>query len=395
MDIRKIKADQLRPASYNPRKNLQKTDLEYQKIERSIKAFGYVDPIIVNSDMTIIGGHQRYKVLVDLGYTEIDCVVVDLPKDQEKALNIALNKISGEWDMPALKDLLAGLSDGMQELTGFDLAELDDLLKEPQEVGEDNFDPDEALANITEPVTKIGDIWQMGKHRLMCGDSTMINAVEKLMGGTRANLVVTDPPYNVDYVGKTKDALKIKNDNMDDNTFLQFLRDSLTNAYTVSEDGAPVYIFHADSEGLSFRQAMKEAGYKLAQCCIWVKQSMVMGRQDYQWQHEPILYGWKEGAAHKWHSDRKQTTVWNFSRPSRSEYHPTMKPIDLVSYPIKNSSLSNCVVLDLFGGSGSTLIACEQLNRICYMMELDDKYCDVIIKRWEQLTGQKAELIAG
>jgi len=347
----------------------------------------------------VVGGHQRLEVMADLGIDEATVSVVSLDEAKEKALNLALNKISGEWDMPKLKDLLEELDTGAFdiEITGFDAGEIEDLFNQfhPDEVQEDNFDTDQALADITEPVTKLGDVWQLGKHRLMCGDSTSINVVEKLMDGVKANLVVTDPPYNVDYIGKTKDALKIQNDKMSDNSFYQFLFDAFSNGFVVSESGAPIYIFHADSEGLNFRKAMIDAGYKLAQCCIWVKQSMVMGRQDYQWQHEPILYGWKEGAAHKWHSDRKQTTIWNFNRPSRSTDHPTMKPLDLMAYPIKNSSVANCIVLDLFGGSGSTLIACEQLNRTCYMMELDPKYCDVIIDRWEMLTGKKAELVNG
>ena len=386
---------ELIPAEYNPRRKLKPGDKEYEKLKKSIQEFGYVDPVIWNERTGhVVGGHQRLEVMQEMGVTEVMVSVVDLPEDKEKALNVALNKISGEWDQDKLVDLLHELGD-MVELTGFDAEELDKLFDNKTDVQEDDFDADAALADITEPVTKRGDIWQLGRHRLMCGDSTMIDDVQTLMGDHKANLIVTDPPYNVDYEGKTKDALKIQNDKKTDGDFYQFLLDAFTNMFMVAVEGSPVYVFHADSEGLNFRRALIEAGYKLAQCCIWVKQSMVMGRQDYQWQHEPILYGWKEGAAHKWHSDRKQTTIWNFNRPSKSKEHPTMKPLDLVAYPIQNSSVANCIVLDLFGGSGSTLIACEQLNRICYMMELDEKYCDVIIKRWEEYTGQKAELISG
>jgi len=227
----------------------------------------------------------------------------------------------------------------------------------------------------------------------MCGDSTTTNDVDRLMDGKKANILITDPPYNIDYVGKTKDAMKIQNDKMSNDEFYRFLMDCYANALVVLDDGAAAYIFHADTEGVNFRAAFEDAGFHLANVCIWVKQSMVIGRSDYQWQHEPVLYGWKPSGSHKWYSDRKQTTVWNFNRPTASRLHPTMKPIELVSYPITNSTQSNAIVIDLFGGSGSTLIACEQLNRICYMMELDEKYCDIIIKRWETFTGEKAKLI--
>lgn len=240
---------------------------------------------------------------------------------------------------------------------------------------------------------KIGDIWQLGNHRLMCGDSTNKNNVEKLMDNNKADLLLTDPPYNVDYEGKTKDSLKMKNDSMDDSNFKQFLIDAFSNANDVMKDGASFYIWHADSEGYNFRSACKDVSWKVRQCLIWNKNAMVMGRQDYQWKHEPCLYGWKDGASHNWYSDRKQTTILEFKKPLRNDLHPTMKPIDLFSYQIKNSSKNNDIVLDLFGGSGSTLIACEQLNRICYMMEFDPHYVDVIIYRWEKLTNRKAILL--
>ena len=272
---------------------------------------------------------------------------------------------------------------------GFSSEDIDTLLKsgEPVEVVEDEFNEDD----VGEGRCKEGDLWQLGKHRLICADSTDSASISRLMGGDSASLVVTDPPYNVDYTGKTADALKIKNDTMDDSSFYKFLLSAYTNMYNSLDDGGSIYVFHADTEGINFRKAMLDAGFKLSQCLVWVKNSMVMGRQDYHWQHEPILYGWKPTAAHKWYSDRSQTTVWNFSRPTSSQDHPTMKPIDLISYPITNSSKAGDIVLDPFLGSGSTLIACEQLNRICYGAEIDPHYCDVILSRWEQFTNQTAK----
>lgn len=386
MEIRKIETLKIKPAKYNPRKDLKPGDREYEQIKRSIQEFGYVDPVIVNSDLTIVGGHQRWKVLKDLGYKEIDCVVVELDKTKEKALNIALNKISGEWDIPLLKELIDSLDKEMFDvsLTGFDAAEIDELFGKDgdKEVKEDDFDADKAAEEISNPVTRYGDIWLLGKHRLMCGDSTLLQDVLTLMNGKKANTCVTDPPYNVDYTGATKDALKIKNDRLEDGKFYEFLLSAFKNVFEVLDNGGAFYVFHADTEGLNFRKAFKDAEFHLANVCIWVKQSMVLGRSDYQWQHEPVLYGWKPTGSHKWYSDRKQTTIWNFDRPARNADHPTMKPVNLVAYPIKNSSLSNCIVLDPFGGSGSTLIASEQLGRICNTMELDEKYCDVIVKRF-------------
>jgi len=270
------------------------------------------------------------------------------------------------------------------EATGFEMDDIDDMINElhPKEIIEDEV-PDVP----EEPVTCRGDVWELGRHRLMCGDSTLNEDVTMLMGGALADLVVTDPPYNVDYTGKTEDALKIGNDSMSDSEFYAFLFAAYQKMYDHSDDGAGIYVFHADTEGINFRKAMIDNGYKLSQCCVWVKNSMVMGRQDYHWQHEPVLVGWKPTAAHKWYSDRKQTTVWNFDRPTASREHPTSKPIELIIYPITNSSKTNDIVLDTFGGSGSTLIACEQTNRINYSMELDPHYCDVIIQRYVNLTG--------
>lgn len=394
MNIQKISIEKLKPAEYNPRKDLKPEDEEYQKIKKSLIEFGYVAPVIVNADMTVIGGHQRLKVLKELGYTEIECNIVDLDKDKEKALNIALNKITGEWDNAKLEELLAELkeTDIDMDMTGFSFDEVDDMLKDITGSKEDDFDVDQALNEIEEPTSKPGDVWILGRHRLMCGNSTQKEDVMRLMNNQEADMLLTDPPYNVDYEGKTSEALKIENDNMSETEFYNFLIDAFRNMFESVKYGGSIYVFHADTEGLNFRNAFKAVGFKLAQCLVWVKNTFVMGRQDYQWRHEPILYGWKEGAGHYFVDNRKQSTVLEFDKPSRNAEHPTMKPIDLLVYLIKNSSKENDIILDLFGGSGSTLIAAEQIQRTCYAMELDPKYCDVIVRRWENLTGQKAIL---
>lgn len=385
MIIQTIPISQINHAAYNPRKNLKPGDKEYEKLKRSIEEFGYVEPVIWNQRTgNIVGGHQRAKVLVQQGATEIECVVVDLDDDKEKALNVALNKVSGEWDIPLLTDLLKDLdASGFDvSLTGFDQPELSNLFGEPA-AKEDDFDASAALAEIDTPITKPGDIWQLGRHRLICGDSTASDVVAALMNGQQADLVLTDPPYNVDYEGGT--GLKIQNDKMKDEQFLSFLTAAFTRMQEHSKAGAAAYIFHADSEGYNFRSAFKAAGYTLRQCLIWVKNQLVMGRQDYQWKHEPILYGWKDGASHAWYADRKQTTLVEFDRPQKNPDHPTMKPVGLCGYFIQNSSKEGDIVLDLFGGSGSTLVACDQMNRVCYTTELDPKYCDVIVKRFSQI----------
>ena len=394
MNIQKIKIENLKPAEYNPRKDLKPEDEEYQKIKKSITEFGYVAPVIVNSNMTVIGGHQRLKVLKELGYTEVECVVVDLDQKKEKALNIALNKISGDWDNDKLEELLGELkqTDIDMDITGFSLDEVDEILKDITGSKEDDFDVDQALDEIEEPISKRGNVWILGKNRLMCGDSTQKEDVIHLMNSQEADMLLTDPPYNVDYEGKTSEALKIENDNMSETEFYNFLLDSFKNMFDSIKYGGSAYVFHADTEGLNFRNAFKSCGFKLAQCLVWVKNTFVMGRQDYQWRHEPILYGWKPGAGHYFVDNRKQSTVLEFDKPSRNAEHPTMKPVDLLVYLIKNSSKENDLILDLFGGSGSTLIAAEQTQRRCYTMELDPKYCDVIIKRWENLTREKAIL---
>ena len=438
------KLSDLKAADYNPRKALTPEDSEYQKIKRSIEEFGYVDPIIINEDGTIIGGHQRCTVLKDLGYEEVDVVVVSLDKQREKALNIALNKITGEWDELKLKDLLLDLDLGDYDisLTGFESEELTDLVDrlaiEPEAI-DDDFDESEMLEQISEPKTKLGDVWKLGRHRLMCGDSTSQEDVATLMKGELADLIITDPPYNVNYGDKAemldtylqkghRNNSRIKNDNMDNESFYSFMLQIYQSAYEFMREGAAIYVFHAESTGHIFRQAFLDAGLKLSQCLIWEKNTFVLGRQDYQWRHEPCLYGWKEGAAHYFINDRTQdtvileddvdfeamkkaelvayikdlhrkykdqTSVIYENKPARNDIHPTMKPVTLVGRLMSNSSKSGWNVLDLFGGSGSTLMAAEQLGRTAFLMELDEKFCDVIVKRWEEYTGQSAVKISG
>lgn len=440
MDIQKRRITELKPAEYNPRKALTPEDAEWQKIKNSIDKFGYVDPIIVNKDGTIIGGHQRYNVLTALGYDEIDVVVLDLSKDDEKALNIAMNKISGEWDELKLKDLLLELDLGDYDisLTGFDNNDLEGLVElfevEP-EVTEDNYDAAQAYDDSVKngPVIKQGEVWQLGRHRLVCGNSTDMSDVKKLLGGEMLDLVITDPPYNVNYEEKAEalneyrpnnnGAMKIENDLMGNDEFYSFLFKVYSNMYEYMRAGAAIYVFHADSEGLNFRKAFVDAGFKLSECLIWEKNNFVLGRCDYHWRHEPILYGWKEGAAHYFINDRTQdtilleddvdfeamkkqdliqyikdmqnkyhdqTSVIYEKKPMSSSLHPTMKPLELVGKLMKNSSKKDWIVGDFFGGSGSTLMAAEQLGRTAYVMELDEHYASVIVDRWEEYTGKKA-----
>ena len=386
MEIKELPLKELKPAAYNPRKKLKKGDKEYEKIKQSLLKFGYVDPILVNEDLTVIGGHQRLTVLKDLDYETAKCVIVKLSKEDEKALNIALNKITGQWDDALLADLLLDLqeSDFNLDLTGFEPPEIDDILSNvhDKELSEDEFDVEEELKKPT--LSRHGDIWQLGKHRVICGDSTKAETYKQLLDDRKANLVVTDPPYNVD-VEET--AGKILNDNMSDGDFYQFLLSMFTQVENHMEDDASIYVFHADTEGLNFRKAFKEAGFYLSGCCIWKKNSLVLGRSPYQWQHEPCLYGWKKKGKHQWFSDRKQTTIWEYDRPKSSKDHPTMKPIQLMAYPIQNSSMRGTIVLDPFLGSGSTLIAADQTGRVCYGIELDEKFVDVIVKRYIEVTG--------
>lgn len=371
-------------------KNAKKHPKEQvNRIANSIKEFGMCDPIGVwGKDNLIIEGHGRLMALKKLGYTEAPIIRLDhLSEEQRKAYTLAHNKSAeSEWDFEILSDELKSIVDIDMMDFGFDLS-LDE--EEPKVI------EDEIPEIPVEPKAKYGDIYQLGNHRLMCGDATVLEDVRTLMNDNKADLLLTDPPYNVDYEGKTKDSLKIKNDNMGDNQFKQFLTDSFSNANEVMKEGASFYIWHADSEGYNFRSACKDVSWKVRQCLIWNKNTMVMGRQDYQWKHEPCLYGWKDGASHNWYSDRKQTTVLEFNKPSKSELHPTMKPLDLFAYQMKNSTAKGDIVLDLFGGSGTTLMVSEQLDRNAYIMELDPRYVDAIINRWETMTGSKGVLLNG
>lgn len=365
------------------------------QIAASIREFGFTNPVLIDSSGTIIAGHGRVMAAKKVGLAEVPCLRLQhLSPSQIRAYVIADNKLAlnAGWDDEMLKaELLTLQEEGFNtDLTGFSDDELNALLN--PEIIEGQTDPDEVPEPPVDPITKLGDIWILGNHRLMCGDSVNIDSVNGLMDGDQANLLLTDPPYNVAYTGKTKDALTIENDSMNNESFRQFLRDVYSTANSVMRDGAVFYIWHADSEGFNFRAAAFDVDWKVRQCLIWNKNSLVMGRQDYHWKHEPCLYGWKDGAAHYWGSDRCQTTVLNFNRPSRSGEHPTMKPVELFEYQIKNSSKPNDVVLDLFGGSGTTAIACEKTGRKARLMELDPKCCDVIVKRWEDFTGKKARL---
>lgn len=387
MNIEKKNVKDLLPADYNPRKDLKPGDPEYEKLKRSIEQFGYVEPVIWNEKTgRVVGGHQRLKVLTDMGITEVDVVVVDMDTEKEKALNIALNKISGEWDTEKLALVIADLqgTDFDVSLTGFDPEELEDLFRDDVKGGvkEDDFDVEAELKKPT--FSKAGDLWMLGEHRLFCGDSTKPETFDLLMNGKEANLVVTDPPYNVDYKGS---AGKIKNDSMAEDQFEQFLLAAYQQMEAAMADDASIYVFHSDSHGLAFRKAFEEAGFYLSGCCIWKKQSLVLGRSPYQWQHEPVLFGWKKKGKHQWYTGRKESTIWEFDKPKKNKDHPTMKPIALVSYPIMNSTMTGCLVLDPFGGSGSTLIACEQTGRVCYTVELDEKFCDVIVRRYIEQVG--------
>lgn len=382
---------ELKPADYNPRKDLQPGDAEYEKLKRSLTEFGYVEPVIWNQTTgNIVGGHQRLKVLEDLGHEHVDVIVVELDETREKALNIALNKISGEWDESKLALLIADLdaSDFDAELTGFDDAEIAQLIGslDEGEVADDDFDLTAALEAAA--FVERGDIWTVGRHRLVCGDATSADDVATLMDGKKANLVLTDPPYNVAF--ESGSGLSIKNDKMDGDKFYDLLLSAFTNMAAVCEKGASAYVFHADTEGLNFRKAFADAGFYLSGCCIWVKDSLVLSRSPYQWQHEPVLFGWVKTGKHRWYADRKQTTIWNFAKPRRNADHPTSKPLDLLAYPLQNSTQANAIVLDTFAGSGSTLMAAEATDRICYCMELDEKYASVILRRYADATGDAA-----
>lgn len=388
MIIQKIPVSNIKLAKYNPRKDLKPGDPAYEKLKRSINEFGYVEPIIWNEETgNIVGGHQRYKILIAEGHTEVECVVVKLSPEREKALNVALNKVTGDWEFESLADLLKELDerDFDLSLTGFDAAEIEDLFSQvhDKDAKDDDYDVNKALEEAA--FVKSGDIWLLGRHRLMCGDATKAEDVYKLIDGRKANLILTDPPYNVDF--ESSSGLKIQNDKQEGEQFYQFLLSSFKNMADNIAPGASAYIFHADTEGLNFRKAFIDAGFHLSGVCIWKKNSLVLGRSPYNWIHEPILFGWLKGGKHKWYTGRSETTVWAYDKPKKNGEHPTMKPIPLLCYPIKNSSQVNGVVMDTFGGSGSTLIACEQMDRICCTMELDPKYATVIVKRFIMQVG--------
>ncbi|HBY19964.1 MAG: lactate dehydrogenase [Clostridiales bacterium GWE2_32_10] len=427
MKIEKMRLEDLKPADYNPRKQLTARDEEYQALKKSIERFGLVDPVIFNErNNTLVGGHQRLTVLKDLGYTEIETVIVDMSPEEEKALNIALNKIEGKWDNEKLEVILSELRlVGMEDLTGFNIAEINELIGE-KEINEDKFDVDEEIPD--EPISREGDIWLLGEHRVICGDATKKEDIEKLMDGKVADMIVTDPPYNVDYEGT---AGKIKNDHMESDKFYEFLYKAYSNMLNSIKAGGPIYVFHADNEGINFRKAMMDAGFELKQCLVWVKNSLILGHSDYHWRHELILYGWKPGEKHCFYGGRKYdtlfeqeegikvrklkegynislstgereviikvkdfevvkggdddyTTTWYVDKPNKSSEHPTMKPLRLVAKAIQNSARKGEIVLDVFGGSGSTLIASEQTGNIAYLSELDPKFVDVIVKRYEK-----------
>lgn len=388
MIIRKVPVTDINPAEYNPRKDLKPGDPAYEKLKRSMTEFGYVEPIIWNEETgNIVGGHQRYKVLVAEGHTEVECVIVKMSPEREKALNVALNKVTGDWEFEALADLIKDLEaqDFDVTLTGFDAAEIEDLFSQvhDKDATDDDYDVNKALEE--DAFVKPGDVWLLGRHRLLCGDATKPEDVEKLMDGKKANLVLTDPPYNVDF--ESASGLKIQNDKQDNDTFYSFLLAAFKNMAEHAAPGGSIYVFHADTEGLNFRKVFIEAGFHLSGVCIWKKNSLVLGRSPYNWIHEPILFGWLRGGKHKWFTGRSETIVWNYDKPKKNGEHPTMKPVPLLCYPIKNSSQVNGIVMDLFGGSGSTLIACEQIDRIAYTLELDPKYATVIVKRYIEQVG--------
>lgn len=371
----------LKPAAYNPRKKLKPGDKEYEKIKNSITEFGFADPLVVNADMTIIGGHQRLSCAIDLGYTEVPCAVVDIDKVREKALNIALNKITGAWDDSLLADLLKDIENSDFDLgkTGFDPPEIETLFNKvhSKEVKEDDFDVESELKRPA--FSQSGDLWMLGRHRVYCGDSTLAESYERLLEKTKVNLVLSDLPYFVAYQGT---AGTIQNDDLPDDEAYDFTLKAMQCMFENLADDGSIYIFHADTKGLIFRKAFDAAGFYLSGCCIWKKNALVLGRSPYQWMHEPCLFGWKKDGKHQWYSDRKQTTIWEYDRPKANKDHPTMKPVGLMAYPIRNSTMTNGIVLDPFLGSGSTLVACEETDRVCMGIELEAKFVDVIVKRY-------------
>lgn len=382
-----VDIDKLIPYVNNARTHSKE---QINKLGASIREFGFINPVIIDRDYNVIAGHGRIMASKDEGIDKVPCVFVDYLTDaQKKAYILADNRMAldADWDEELLRVEIESLqgADFDLNLTGFDEAELMDIFGDDNQsrAKDDDFDLTAALEKAS--FVEKGDVWTVGRHRLMCGDATSSEDVSTLMGNTKANLILTDPPYGVSF--KSSSGLTIQNDSMKNEEFYNFLLASFKCMAEHLENGGSAYVFHADTEGLNFRKAFIDAGFHLAGCCIWVKDSLVLGRSDYQWQHEPVLYGFVQNGKHKWYSDRKQTTIWNFDKPKRNANHPTSKPLDLLSYPIGNSTQENGVVIDTFGGSGSTMMACEQMNRICYMMELDEKYASVILRRYVENTN--------
>ncbi|MBU8567571.1 DNA modification methylase [Virgibacillus pantothenticus] len=418
MKIETVSIEKINPATYNPRIDLQPGDDEYEKLKRSIDEFGYIEPLVWNKQTgNLVGGHQRLKILLEQGIKEVQVSVVDLDPTKEKALNIALNKITGSWDEHKLAELLQELSDtplGI-EITGFAKDELSDLMADlPNDteietpVEDDNFDVDEAVENIVDPETKYGDVWKLGRHLLVCGDATKTEDINKLMGDDKADLVITDPPYNVAVTSESKELSQsgrnsIMNDDMSAVEFDSFLDGVFKNYAYLMKDTAAIYVFHGSSYQREFENAMNKNGIVVRSQCIWVKNYPSFGWSQYRWQHEPVFYAYKMGKSPVWHGDRKQTTVWRAGLPAEAPIpttiwevdrenvngyvHPTQKPLDLIAIPLKNSSKRKDIAVDLFGGSGSTLMTCEQAGRECRTMELDPVFCDVIKQRFFEYTG--------
>lgn len=368
---------------------------QVNKLRASLREFGFINPVIVDKDLNVIAGHGRILAAKEEKIPEVPCVYVDyLTEAQKKAYILADNRMAMDagWDEELLRVEIEALQAEAFDvsLTGFDEKEISDLFKDSDGTGAEDDDFDLSAALEQAAFVEQGDVWTVGRHRLMCGDATITEDVQKLMDGKKANLILTDPPYGVSF--QSADGLSIQNDSIKGEEFYQFLLAAMQNMVSVLEPGGAAYVFHADTEGLNFRRAFVNAGLHLAGCCIWVKNSLVLGRSDYQWQHEPVLYGFLKNGKHSWYSDRKQTTIWNFDKPKRNKNHPTSKPLDLLAYPIGNSTQANAIVLDTFGGSGSTLMACEQTNRICYTMELDPKYASVILRRYVEDGGNPDEV---
>lgn len=380
MNIIEKPINEVIPYEKNPRIN----DNAVPAVMKSIEEFGFKVPIVIDKNGIIVTGHTRLKAAKKLGMKTVPCIVADdLTPEQIKAFRLADNKVAeaAEWDMELLNEELDGIID--IDMSDFNFGDITDSPSSEDVVEDDG----ENIELPSEPKTRLGDIWMIGRHKLMCGDATSEDVLKRLMGGDKADMYLTDPPYNVAYEGKTEDKLTIQNDSMEDSAFYQFLVDSFVAADSVMNEGAAFYVWHADLEGYNFRGACRAVEWELRECLIWNKNTMVLGRQDYQWKHEPCLYGWKGGAAHNWYSDRKQTTVIDMNKPNRNAEHPTMKPVQLFAYLMENSSKPGDIILDSFCGSGTTLIACEQMGRVARVLELDPKYCDVIIERYINLVG--------